>query len=678
MHADGTEKVQMNSMEGPPAVDSWKVLSIGIPVPPSRDPNSLPGLEGSLDPLSKAPEHAASVSQEFVRLGPYTEYDPGSTLDPNEAIETAVTTETGVLVVHIVAHGRLADQGNIGELYVVGGNGRNLKNSVETWIKSIENTNEPRPYTLFILDLCHAGVAATLHWHQQMPTSQRRAWVIAACGPKDQAFDCRLSQATAAVLGKYRHGKLRVDDRIRYIPLRTVAQEIARAVIQLAPDSAFKQEVDSNRIPLLDVGEVDELPFFPNPTYNNGLGSGTLSVLDQAFDPLHFARRAGGAEALSLDLTQGFFRGRHREVKTLAGWFDGNGPGYAVVTGKPGAGKSALLGVLICAAHPQLSEHTKPLWNQLRHKPACNERLAVVHARRQSLGGIAEAIARQMGADAARRPANGWGADDLVALAASSGKPWTIVLDALDEADQPDDVARALLGPLARRACEQAPPVRLLIGTRDQQRFSDLLQMARDTGRFVDLGSPGRDALAHYLSDLLVGTAYNTTDMTKARDALVAAIAKTLTARTRPALDWGEFLVAQLFLQHVLRQPICSDPTEAAEMGRGVPLSLPRLLELYLASRPNVASRQVLAAAAQAEGLGLPERLLLPIANALALPGAAALDLDGLRTALDDVRFYLRQDVETDGTTLYRLFHEGLADHLRLHPYQSPEGDDAR
>ena len=40
------------------------------------------------------------------------------------------------------------------------------------------------------------------------------------------------------------------------------------------------------------------------------------------------------------------------------------------------------------------------------------------------------------------------------------------------------------------------------------------------------------------------------------------------------------------------------------------------------------------------------------------LPSEAAL-LDG------SARFYLRRDIDTDGATLYRLFHEGLADQLR-------------
>ena len=40
--------------------------------------------------------------------------------------------------------------------------------------------------------------------------------------------------------------------------------------------------------------------------------------------------------------------------------------------------------------------------------------------------------------------------------------------------------------------------------------------------------------------------------------------------------------------------------------------------------------------------------------------------------ALGQARFYLRRDIDTNATTLYRLFHEGLAEHLRADPYGPP------
>jgi hypothetical protein len=49
----------------------------------------------------------------------------------------------------------------------------------------------------------------------------------------------------------------------------------------------------------------------------------------------------------------GCFTGRAPQLRQLFAWMDGDG-GVTVVTGSPGAGKSALLGLLVCAAHPGL------------------------------------------------------------------------------------------------------------------------------------------------------------------------------------------------------------------------------------------------------------------------------------------------------------------------------------
>ncbi|MFD7312518.1 hypothetical protein [Streptomyces sp. NPDC059883] len=73
------------------------------------------------------------------------------------------------------------------------------------------------------------------------------------------------------------------------------------------------------------------------------------------------------------------------------------GPGLRVVAGKPAAGKSDLLGVLVCAAHPTLRRHTRALWRGLGGSaPGENERVAVVHARRLGTGQIVDSLVRQL------------------------------------------------------------------------------------------------------------------------------------------------------------------------------------------------------------------------------------------------------------------------------------------
>ena len=87
------------------------------------------------------------------------------------------------------------------------------------------------------------------------------------------------------------------------------------------------------------------------------------------------------------------------------------------------------------------------------------------------------------------------------------------MIDALDEADRPQDVAQALLLPLAQAIhTERDAAVRLLVGTRLEPRFARLLELAQATGGLIDLDGAGPEelhrALLAYLRDLLATTGY--------------------------------------------------------------------------------------------------------------------------------------------------------------------------
>ncbi|WP_460492409.1 hypothetical protein [Dactylosporangium cerinum] len=115
--------------------------------------------------------------------------------------------------------------------------------------------------------------------------------------------------------------------------------------------------------------------------------------------------------------------------------------------------------------------------------------------------------------------------------------------------------------------------------------------------------------------------------------------------------------------------------SEASELGRRVPMTLPDLLELDLTVRAGVRwLRPVLAAVAHARGDGMPARIIGHAARAflgVQIPEEAP--PDEIAAALATARFYLRRVTDVDGTTLYRLFHQSLADHLRSHPVQRTE-----
>ncbi|AXI79536.1 hypothetical protein [Peterkaempfera bronchialis] len=683
-------------------VAARSVVAIGVPQSGgSGGPEEGPPALDALAPLLEAPQHAASIVAALDGFGYRERPRPADDADHadrlTEQVTEALGEARGVLVVHVVGHGDLARRGS-GHLYVIGRDGRRVEESVDSWISRVEDhPEEDRPLTLLILDLCHSGAAASLPWHQSMRPERRRLWVIAATARDSKAFDCRLSRATATVLRRYRDDELRVDDSLPYLPLETVAREIDREVAELSAVEGYVQEIDVSRIPF--TARLDHLPFFPNPRHRPGrrdrtapAGAGgeellpALESLDGAFDAWHFLSHGSGAEPLGRGVGHGYFHGRRRELRTLTGWFDGHGKALRVVTGKPGAGKSALLGVLVCAAHPLLRGSSRQLWTGLAHRPAENDRLAVVHARRRTLAEIADSVARQLGGRDGDRPEGGWGAESLLRLAGSRpGRPYSVVIDALDEAERPQDVTRALLLPLARTVAQDAGAgLRLLVGTREDPASAPLLASADAEGALthLDRATPEEvyEALHAYIVDLLaVDTPYGRVGMVESARRLAHGIAARLTGVGDPdppptgagPLDWGEFLVAGLYVRQVLERPAEPDPGAAERLGHAVPRDLPSLLEMDLArSGEGPLLRSVLAALAHAQGLGMPERVVRHVAAAFTPghPDDGPLPTGEVRHALDGARFYLRRDVEVDGTTLYRLFHESLAEQLRLDP----------
>ncbi|MFI5532105.1 NACHT and WD repeat domain-containing protein [Kitasatospora sp. NPDC051853] len=668
------------------------VLTLGIALRRTEDGDS-PRL--GLDVLAEAPEHAERVARILEEFR-YTRREPAAPAEDTDhaaRVEAAVEAEDAdVLIVHVVAHGELAT-GSSEKLYVLDQHGNRLPRPVGGWIDLIEDhPDRHRPTTLFVLDVCYAGQAAVTAWHARMDVDRRRAWVLAATGPDRQAFGYRLSRALVQVLEGYRDLTVRFDPSLPYIPPTTVWRDVDRAVGELAARAGgLPQSILTSLVP--GHADLSRLPFFPNPSYDptrtraaaRSLPPEIARLADWAADPLHFMRRAGGAEPVARDWSEGYFSGRTAQLDTLTAWLDEEtaAPGLRVVTGKAGAGKSALLGVLLCAAHPALRRHTRPLWAALDdHVPGENDRLVAVHARRLGLDDIAASLARQLrhltGAGSpAPDDASGSPAQRLLDLLRPDDRPVTIVIDALDEALNPQDVLAALLLPLARHALGADRRLRLLVATREDHRSASLLDLARATGSLTDLSTVGREEVRHdvaaYAKRLLSADGpYSRGALRDVRTTLAETIADTLTTRTgRPdhqpaSLDWGEFLTAGLYVHHLLAVPPATTHEEAVRLGRAVPRDLPELLELDLrrhTDQPHL--RPVLTALAFAQGRGTPEGVLAHAAAAFTADGAP-LPLPELYALLDGVaRFYLRRDIDGDGTTLYRLFHEGLADWLR-------------
>jgi hypothetical protein len=262
--------------------------------------------------------------------------------------------------------------------------------------------------------------------------------------------------------------------------------------------------------------------------------------------------------------------------------------------------------------------------------------------------------------------------DDLDDHSETSG---IVVVDAVDEARDPQRLLTDLLLPLARR-----PGLRVVIGARRH-----VLPPASDTSLLVDLDSDQyRDpqALADYAHQLLiaarepdVSTPYRDRDDDTAAT-VAAAIADRATDRpTAPGHQEQQesFLLAQLLARAVRGRQRILDITRAGwadQLPTGVGAAFDEDLRLLGEQEPT--ARALLAALAWAKGPGLPwERIWVPVAQALAAhigTGAPQFDRDDVRWLLDTAGAYVVEDVGPGQRSVFRPLHDLVAAHLRGQP----------
>jgi WD40 repeat protein len=565
-------------------------------------------------------------------------------------------------ILHVMSHGVAGLGSDPNRLDVVASDSRTGAGSnIADWVSTAQVSGRPM---LFLLDLCQSGVAARLPFMVQLAGRDTHAWVIAAAGRSEDAFDGRFSQAVAEILEESSLTGLGTSPTQPYVSFSLLARRIGERLSRMP---GLPQTIHAT--PLDPSHPEPELPFVPNPLFVWDPSLAARRAVDgplRAFvdeptplrpqDSAHFANKAGR-----------HFTGRRSQLALLAPWLDGEGrAGLCLVTGRPGTGKSALIGAVVGAAHPALVEAAPHIRARLQTDPAgcpsINRTMAAVHARQRELDDLVASLARQLTFDS---PSDGWSPKALVEAVTASDVPPTVVLDALDEAVDPVRVTGELVLPLAcSRRPDGGPACRLLIGARPWEEFTGLQHAAADSGLLIDLNVADplelrrdlRDYLTVALADI---DSYASGSRRQVRERLASATADNLIAASDQ--QWGAFLVASVFVRYLAAVPTPGSACEAEALGRTVPHQLHAVFDLDLRARPNsTAARALLSAFAFAKGDGMPAELAIPLAKSLA-PDVTSSEL---REALSDVLFYLRTDVELDGTTLYRPFHQGLADYL--------------
>jgi WD40 repeat protein len=380
----------------------------------------------------------------------------------------------------------------------------------------------------------------------------------------------------------------------------------------------------------------------------------------------HFTRKAYGRinGARGGDL----FRGRRKALQAISSWLcAADPPGQVlVITGQPGAGKSAVLARVVLEL--ETAEPAPGL---------------AFHAHGATIGHFLTAVADLTGAEP---PGN---VDQLVdALAGLSARqPVRIAVDALDEALSDAD-GRQITEALSELSV--LPGMRVAVATRTRtagnpylpgRLLSGLGVIGPDSPNLIDLDSSryfDPDGLRQYAAALLSqegmdrtgppGLAWNGYDDDAAvRDRLAVAIA----GRAQQ-----NFLVAALAAVDLSLQPEVLDPAGATFDPSQIPSGVGQVLIRHLEKLPEQdrkTERTLLTALAYGRGAGLEDQRWLAFARALGQRNPTAADLDSLRRS-PAADYLLQARTPQDGAqSVTRLFHQALADELLVDREQAAE-----
>jgi WD40 repeat protein/DNA-binding SARP family transcriptional activator len=471
----------------------------------------------------------------------------------------------------------------------------------------------------------------------------------------------------AAALHAYEDLRCRLDEQLGVLPGPELARAHLRVLRQQIPGAAMSDLAGRASNAAGAAGEA-------------GLQRWGWTLARDTESVRHWRPRARGAR---MDSERGYrFHGREVALTRIVGWLDRREPDrrVLVVTGSPGAGKSAVLGRIVTTADDAIRA-LLPADDQAVLASIGSVSCAV-HAKAKTALEVAEEIAR---AASARRPED---PDDLApaireALDERAGHRFNVIIDALDEAASPAQ-ARAIIDRIMLPLAETCSDVgaQVIAGTRRRDDAGDLLSRFGGALTTIDLDDPayfaGEDLAAYALACLQLagddrpGNPY-------ADDALAGPLADRIAA-----LADQNFLVAGLIARsHGLHDEDAADPDQLS-----LPATVRSALAAYLERLSPVAglsASDVLTALAFAEAPGLPAGLWRLAIEAI----------DGTRVRARDLTRFARSSaanflVETScdapgtghgrgGATVYRLFHQALNDAL-LHARSDvmPRADDER
>jgi WD40 repeat protein len=567
------------------------------------------------------------------------------------------------LVVYIAGHGEVLDDG--GHVLLTADTDPDDVNDALPTVtlarKMLLGTNVQR--LMLLLDTCYSGqggnefAAEALAGQRDWAVIDRSGLVvITSTQPFEQAdtgaFPTLLTQA---VEGLPTAGQ---------VPVTLALGAVVRAM------NSNQARPAHQKIGMTTLGLTGEEPdFLPNPRHRPGMTDIDLHLQQVAEWETHAERREVEFRRRFLVRAMGghgpeptwWFSGRHTALTDITTWLatPAQSSPALVVTAGPGSGKTAVLGMVSALTHP---EHRRTVPRDalalprqaippvgavdvtiyaggLTHEQVLAGLAAAAHVHADTIGQLITAL---------RQPP------------VRADRPFTAIIDALDEAADPHRLITQVLRPLIDD--EQA--IRLLLGTRPHL-LTPLTPTTTPGTRTVvatiELDEPryaDRDALTAYtvrgLLEASPDSPYQHIPPARAR-----IVAEAVAAAADPS-----FLVARITSTTLAAAETVADPTDARWRA-----NLPRLpgdamrtdLDTRLGEHAQRA-RDLLRPLAYAEGQGLPwENIWAPLATKIS---------GHLYT--DDDLFWLREHVGSyvveaneDGRSAYRLYHQALTEHLR-------------
>ena len=443
----------------------------------------------------------------------------------------------------------------------------------------------------------------------------------------------------------------------------------------------IRGRLTAGTVQLIDLAPVPEFP--RRPVLPGGI-TATVDVYAElqlllrslsADERSHFLPKAQGAEQGELDW---YFTGRAAERRAISTWLRTSRTGMLVVTGRAGSGKSALLGNVLAHSNTQLRDllvrsrfvDSLPADQQ----PPYHAFDAVIHLTGVTTAELVHRVGQAIGAPLTPRNPLSQDLDDLIAALHDRHQEFTLLVDALDEAQEPATIAASVL-----RRVAAVSGCRVVVGTRsstkegpDQPDTSDedlLDALGRDRTTTTITVTRDPHAIREYVHRRLTAArAHHQLPDTTSVDDIVGLI------EAQPS---RQFLYARLAVHEIIASPELLQPARRSDLltllGRDHRALFAAAVERL--ARLNPVNEALLEALALARGRGLPrgDQIWALVAGALADPtgvDVAEADIDDI---LDAAAPYIMLDAE-HGQSVYRLAHRTFQEHFLIGAGRENEG----